>query len=146
MQLQGQVALVTGAGFGIGRAIACRLAEEGADIAIHGRTLDRLVATAEMVRERGRRAEVYQVDVSKDDEVNEAIAKTIADFGKIDILVNNAGIAKTQPFLDITKENWDNHIKVHLYGTFYYSQAVARHMRQRNFPMHRSPVSRGLLT
>src|SRR3990172_2428106 len=96
MQLKDKVALITGANSGIGQAIACRFADEGADIAIHDITVNKPDSekepqTPEMIRKRGRRVESYQVDVSKADQVRAAISKTIEDFGRIDILVNNAG-------------------------------------------------------
>jgi len=128
MRFKNKVALVTGAGWGIGRAIACRLAEEGADVAIHGRTMERLVGTADVARGLGRRAEVYQVEVSKVEEVREAIAKTIADFGKIDVLINNAGTNQYRNFFDFTDEEWNYLIGVNLTGVWNYCRYIGPHM------------------
>jgi 3-oxoacyl-[acyl-carrier protein] reductase len=133
MQLQGQVALVTGVGRGIGKAIALRLAREGADIAIADLNQEWAQATAEETRALGRNVFCAQTDISEYDQVQALVAETVQRLGKIDILVNNAGVAKAQPFLEVTKENWDTHLKVHLFGTFYCSQAVARVMRQCNY-------------
>ena len=133
MQLQGQVALVTGAGRGIGRAIALRLARAGADIAIADLNHEWAQATAEEIRVLGRSVFCAHTDISDYDQVQTLVANTVQSLGKIDILVNNAGIAKAQPFLEVTKENWDAHLKVHLFGTFYCSQAVARDMCQRHY-------------
>ncbi len=131
MRFKDKVALVTGAGFGIGRAIACRLAEEGGDIAIHGRTMERLVGTANMVRERGRRAEVYQVDVAKVGQVREAIAKTIEDFGRVDVLINNAGTNQYRPALEFSDEEWETIIGVNLTGVWNYCRYLGPHMVER---------------
>jgi 3-oxoacyl-[acyl-carrier protein] reductase len=133
MQLQGQVGLVTGAGRGIGKAIALRMAREGADVAIADLNHAWARATAEEIRALGRSVFCAFTDISDYDQVQALVADTVQSLGKIDILVNNAGVAKAQPFLDVTKENWDTHLQVHLFGTFYCSQAVARQMRQRNY-------------
>ena len=128
MRFSGKVALVTGAGKGIGRAIACRLAEEGADIAIHGRTMEGLLETAGMVHERGRRAEVYQVDVSKVEQVGEAVAKTMKDFGQVHVLINNAGTSQYRRVLEFTDEEWSHLIGVNLTGVWNYCRYVGPHM------------------
>jgi NAD(P)-dependent dehydrogenase (short-subunit alcohol dehydrogenase family) len=133
MQLQGQVALITGAGRGIGKAIALRFAREGADIAIADINDEWAQATGAEIKQIGRNAFTKKADISDYDQVQDLIADVVSALGKIDILVNNAGIAKGQPFLEVTKENWENHLKVHLFGTFYCSQAAARDMAKRNY-------------
>jgi len=133
MQLQDQVAFVTGAGRGIGKAIALRLAREGAHIAIMDLNAEWAQATGEEIKKLGRQVFVKTADVSDYDQVQSFVADTVKALGKIDILVNNAGIAKGQPFLEITKENWENHLKIHLFGTFYCSQAAARDMAIRKY-------------
>ncbi|MFH0845154.1 MAG: SDR family NAD(P)-dependent oxidoreductase [Pseudomonadota bacterium] len=133
MQLQGQVALVTGAGRGIGKAIALRFAREGADIAIADINNELAQATATEIRQLGREAFVKIADISDYDQVQTLVADTVNTLGKIDVLVNNAGIAEAQRFLEITKENWENHLKIHLFGTFYCSQAAARDMAKRKY-------------
>ena len=102
--LEGQVAVVTGAGRGIGKEIALRFAREGADIAVIDVNVDGAAATAREVEAAGRRSSVTQADVSDFRAVRAAIAKIATDFGRIDILVNNAGIEKRAPFLEILPE------------------------------------------
>jgi 3-oxoacyl-[acyl-carrier protein] reductase len=133
MELEGQVALVTGAGRGIGKAIALRFAREGAAVAVAEVTRESADATAAEIRALGRRAEAFATDVSDHDQVQQLVAGTVTKLGGIDVLVNNAGIAKAQPFLDITKENWKAHLEIHLYGTFYCSQAAARVMVKKKY-------------
>ncbi|HXG20297.1 MAG TPA: SDR family NAD(P)-dependent oxidoreductase [Methylomirabilota bacterium] len=133
MQLQGQVALITGAGRGIGKAIALRFAREGADIAIVELREEWAQATAAEIRALGRQAVVKVADVSDYDQAQNAVREAATTLGRLDICVNNAGIGKAQPFLDITKENWERHIGIHLNGAFYCSQAAAREMAQRKY-------------
>jgi 3-oxoacyl-[acyl-carrier protein] reductase len=133
MQLQGQVALITGAGRGIGKAIALRFAKEGADVAVVDLNGEWARTTAAEITELGRRAFAKTVDVSDYDQVQDMVREAVATLGQLDILVNNAGIGKAQPFLHITKENWERHLHVHLFGSFYCAQAAAREMAQRNY-------------
>lgn len=88
--LTGQVAMVTGAGQGVGQGIALALASEGVDVAVIGRTLAKCEATAELLRERGVRAEAYELDVMHTDEIAGVVDRVAADFGRLDIQVNNA--------------------------------------------------------
>lgn len=133
MQLQGQVAFVAGAGRGIGKAIALRFAQEGADIAVLDLNGESARSTGEEIKKLGRRAFVKTTDVGDYDQVQSFVADAVRALGKIDILVNNAGIAKSQPFLEISNGNWENHLKIHLSGTFYCSQATARDMTKRRY-------------
>jgi 3-oxoacyl-[acyl-carrier protein] reductase len=133
MQLQGQVALVTGSGRGIGKAIALRFAQEGADIAIVDINGELAKTSGEEIRQLGRRVFVHTADVSDYDQVQTMVRETVAALGKIDILVNNAGIAKAQPFLEVTRENWERHLQVHLFGSFYCAQAAGREMARRRY-------------
>ena len=133
MRFQNKVVLVTGAQSGIGRAISCRFADEGADIAIHDIAVDRDAhghkdETAELVRERGRRAEAYQVDVSQSDQVRAAITRTLGDFGRVDILVNNAGINLYRQAFDYSDDDWERIIGVNLTGTWNYCRYLGPHM------------------
>jgi 3-oxoacyl-[acyl-carrier protein] reductase len=133
MILQSQVAIVTGAGQGIGRAISLRFANEGADIGIldiNGKTATK---TAEEIRQTGHRSVVVEVDVSNHDQVRSAVDHVADKLGRIDILVNNAGIEKRAPFLEITPQDWKRQLDVNLSGTFYCSQAAAHHMVKRNY-------------
>jgi len=133
VQLQGQVALVTGAGRGIGKAIALCFAREGADIAVADINGQWAQGTAEEVRRLGRRALGCAVDIGDHGRVQELVAGVVSELGKVDILVNNAGVAKAEPFLEITRENWESHLHVHLFGAFYCAQAAARDMARRKY-------------
>jgi 3-oxoacyl-[acyl-carrier protein] reductase len=133
MQLQGQVALVTGSGRGIGKAIALRFAKEGADIAVVDINREWAQTAGEDIKKLGRRVIVHNTDVSNYDQVQTMVRETVTALGKLDILVNNAGVAKAQPFLEVTRENWENHLHVHLFGSFYCAQAAGREMAKRKY-------------
>src|SRR5947208_2709288 len=107
MELQGQVAIVTGAGRGIGRATALELAKLGADIVIAELDQAGAKGTAEEVVALGRRAVVAQTDVTSRADLRAMVDRAKADFGRIDILVNNAGIYRAAATLDVTEEHWD---------------------------------------
>lgn len=129
MKLRDKVAIVTGAGRGIGSGIALRLAQEGADVIVnYAHSVDGAAAVADQIRALGRRAVTIQADVSKADQAQAMVAETVATFGRADILVNNAGIDPHAPFLEMTEEQWDWIIDTNLKGTFLCSQAAAREM------------------
>src|SRR3984885_15319834 len=113
-EFDGQAALVTGAGRGIGKAIALRLAGAGADVAVADINPDWAEATAAEIRALGRKAHAAVADVGDYDQAQGLIAGVIGAFGKIDILVNNAGTSKSAPFLKITKESWLAQLNVHM--------------------------------
>jgi NAD(P)-dependent dehydrogenase (short-subunit alcohol dehydrogenase family) len=133
-KLTDKVALVTGGGRGIGRAIALALGREGADVAVN---YEKHEAAAEEVvgelRGMGRKALAVAADVSQADQVQDMVRRVLDAFGHIDILVNNAGIANRVPFLQITEAEWDRIMAVDLKGSFLVSQAVARHMVERRY-------------
>ena len=133
MILDGQVALVTGGGQGIGRAIALRLAQEGADVGIVDVSQETAAETARQIKSLARRAVVVPADVSDHDQVQSAVAVAVETLGRLDILVNNAGIEKMQPFLEITSGDWERQVAVNLSGTFYCTQAAARQMAKRGY-------------
>ncbi len=133
MIFAGQAAIVTGSGQGIGKAIALRFAREGADIAVIDINEDTAAATAQEIRRLGRMATVRATDVSNHDAVEAAINAVASEFGRIDVLVNNAGIEKRAPLLEITPEDWRRQLDVNLSGTFYCTQAAARHMVKRQY-------------
>jgi 3-oxoacyl-[acyl-carrier protein] reductase len=129
--LANQVALVTGAARGIGRAIALRLADDGADLALFDMAPPEDTATA--VRAKGRRAIVIPGDVTRADDARGAIEKTIAELGKLDVLVNNAGITRDGLLMRMGEADWDLVLDVNLKGTFLFCQAVVRHfLKQRS--------------
>ncbi len=128
MELQGQTAIVTGAGRNIGRAIALELAGMGADVVVA--EVDRATGerTAEEVRKRGRRAMALQTDVTRLADLQAMADRTVAEWGRIDLLVNNAGIHKSAHTADVTEADWDRLLAVNAKGVFFASQAVLRHM------------------
>jgi NAD(P)-dependent dehydrogenase (short-subunit alcohol dehydrogenase family) len=133
MELDGQVAMVTGGGRGIGRAIGLRFAAEGADMAVVDVHRDNAAAVAEAIRGLGRRALVVVADVSDPTAVAAAVGEIVQALGKLDVLVNNAGVEQRAPFLDITPAEWQRQIEVNLSGTFYCTQAAARQMATRGY-------------
>src|SRR6185295_14374738 len=120
----GQVALVTGAGRGLGRAIALALANAGADIALGFRDIRQHGGLAAEIEALGRRALPLQMDVGSLAEINSAVDKAAAHFGKIDILVNNVGVAFVYIDATITEKDFDLTLALNLKGTFFTSQAV----------------------
>jgi NAD(P)-dependent dehydrogenase (short-subunit alcohol dehydrogenase family) len=124
MELQGQVAIVTGAGRGIGRATGLELARMGADIVVaelDGANAERM---ASEVRGLGRRALVVRTDVTSRKDLGAMVERTRAEFGRIDTLVNNAGIYRAAVTLDVTEEHWDAIMNINAKGVFFASQAV----------------------
>jgi len=124
MNLEGRVAMVTGAAQGIGRAIALALAEVGADIAGGDVALEKLQGVAKEIEALGRKALALHLDVSSPDSVKEAVDKTLEAFGKVDILVNNAGITKDNLIMRMKPEDWDLVLRVNLNGAFHCTRAV----------------------
>lgn len=127
-RLDGKLAIVTGAGQGIGRAVALRLSREGADVVaadVNPQTAER---TAEQIRSLDRCALCCSVDILKLSEIQSMVDLAVAEFGRIDILVNAAGVAQIGRFLDLTEEQWDRVINTNLKGTTFCVQAVARRM------------------
>jgi NAD(P)-dependent dehydrogenase (short-subunit alcohol dehydrogenase family) len=126
--LAGQVALVTGAARGLGRAISLALAHAGADVALG---LRELKTGAELAREldgMGRQALALQMDVTRKDEISAAVERTVSRFGRLDVLVNNAGLGPENPAEDVREEDFDLTCAVNLKGTFFVSQAVGKVM------------------
>ncbi len=126
--VKGQVALVTGAGRGLGRAIALALAEAGTDVALGLRQLGNDGGLAKEIVAMGRRALPLQMDMTDLQQIHRAIDDTERHFGKLDILVNNAGIAPDNLAENVTEEDFDRTLAINLKGTFFASQAAGRIM------------------
>ncbi len=130
-QLDGQIALVTGAARGIGQAIALKLAADGADLALCDLKAEWLEETTAKAKELGRRVECYSVDVSNGDAVNETVKTIEKDFGQIDVLVNNAGITKDGLLMRMSEDDWDAVLNVNLKGVFLFTKAAMRGMMKK---------------
>ena len=124
MELEGQVAIVTGAGRGIGRATAIELARMGADVVVAELDPAGAEKTALEVRGLGRRASVVPTDVTSRADLRAMAERTRAEFGRIDVLVNNAGIYRAAAPLDVTEEHWDAVMNINARAVFFASQAV----------------------
>lgn len=141
MLVKDKVAIVTGGGRGLGKAIVLTLAREGADVAVFGRTTETIEQTAQEIKSLGRKALAIRTDVSQSAEVNRSVEKVLSAWGKIDILVNNAAITpklvnlpdpyKFNPFLDLSDEEWAEQIATNLTGVFYCMRAVIKPMMER---------------
>jgi NAD(P)-dependent dehydrogenase (short-subunit alcohol dehydrogenase family) len=129
LDLSGLVAVVTGAGTGIGARTAHVLAEHGADVVLAGRKADRLEETADRVRENtGRAALVVPTDVREPDQVQNLMESGAARFGRLDIVVNNAGGAYMFPLKNTTPERWRNSVDLNLTSAYLCSQAALSHL------------------
>ncbi|WP_283418739.1 glucose 1-dehydrogenase [Sphingopyxis sp. Geo48] len=127
-RLDGQAAFVTGGGGGIGRAIALRLAEAGADVAIFDIFPERAEEAAARVREQSRQALPIAGDVMDSDALRAAVDAAAAEFGRLDILVNNAGGVSARPFLEQSERSMRKHIDINLMSMLIATQAAAKHM------------------
>ena len=128
-RLGGKVALVTGGNTGIGRAVCLAFAEEGADVAVAW--LERepeAESLAGAIRAKGRRCHLVKTDVTREHDVQAMTSGVLATLGRLDVLVNNAGIQRPQPITEMTVEDWDRMMAVHLRGAFLCSREAARHM------------------
>ena len=129
-KLSGKTALVTGASRGIGAAIAARLAQEGADVAItYARGAEAAGRVVEAIKSAGGRAIAVQADAADAKAVQAAVEKTIASFGRLDILVNNAGTAIPKAFEEATLEEMDRVIDINLRGVLIATRAALRHLK-----------------
>jgi NAD(P)-dependent dehydrogenase (short-subunit alcohol dehydrogenase family) len=131
--LQGQVALVTGAARGIGNACALALAHAGADIALGLRDINTGAELANEIEAMDRRTLRLQMDVTHLDEIQQAIDSAVSHFGRLDILVNNAGLGPSNLAEDVKEEDFDYTLAVNLKGTFFVSQAAGRVMIKQNY-------------
>ena len=131
--LQGQVALVTGAARGIGNACALALAHAGADVALGLRDINTGRELAAEIAAMGRRVLPLQMDVTRLDEIRQAVDATVAHFGRLDILVNNAGLGPSNLAENVSEEDFDFTLAVNLKGTFFTSQAAGRVMIEQKY-------------
>ncbi len=132
MRLLDKIALITGGGRGIGRAIALGYAREGADLVLAARTMSEIDAVAEEIRALGRRALTVPCDVADETQVKETVARALAEFGRVDILVNNAGIGSLRPIHGIALSAWERLLAVNLTGTFLFTKHVWRPMQKQS--------------
>jgi NAD(P)-dependent dehydrogenase (short-subunit alcohol dehydrogenase family) len=127
-RLEGKVAIVTGAGEGIGHAIALRFAREGAHVVVAEIKSDTVQRAAADCTAQGSEALAYPIDVGDVDAVRQMIKDVVNHFGKLDILVNNAGVSERAPMLELTPEQWDWLMRVNQRAVFFAMQAAARQM------------------
>jgi 3-oxoacyl-[acyl-carrier protein] reductase len=125
-QLENQIAVVTGASRGIGRAIALRLAGEGADVICVSRTMENSEKVAQEIRNLGRRAWAYAVDLADGAAVTAAAEKMLGDAGRVDILINNAGVTRDGLLMRMSEEDWDTVLNTNLRGAFLLTKAFTR--------------------
>jgi NAD(P)-dependent dehydrogenase (short-subunit alcohol dehydrogenase family) len=130
MKLKDKVALITGAGRGIGRSIALAFAQEGADVVLAARSRDQLEQVAEEVRRQDRHALAVVCDVSSPEDVKKLTQEVRKTFNHLDILVNNAGVSKRSKFLEYDDETWLEVIRVNLFGVYLCSKALLPMMQQ----------------
>jgi NAD(P)-dependent dehydrogenase (short-subunit alcohol dehydrogenase family) len=128
MDLKGKVAIITGARRGMGRSNAITLAKAGAKVVVADISLEDCQKVVEEIKKAEGKAMAVKCDVSKKEEVDEMVKKTVDKWGKVDILVNNAGICQFKPFLELTEEEWDRTIDINLKGYFLCAQAAAKEM------------------
>ena len=132
-RLDDRVTIITGSGRGIGRATALLFAKEGSDVVITDVLEDHCLEVKEEVEKLGRQAIAVKCDVGKRDEAEALVQKTIDHFGKIDILVNNAGISIDNYLTKLTDEDWNEVMRVDLYGPFVMMQEVIKHMMKATY-------------
>jgi 3-oxoacyl-[acyl-carrier protein] reductase len=130
MNLTGKVAIVTGSARGIGRAIALKLGEVGADIVLNdiAASADALEGVAQEIKALNRQVLTVTADVSSKDDVNRMVDTAISTFGHVDIMVNNAGVTRDQLLMRMTDEEWDTVLNIDLKSAFLCTRAVLRHM------------------
>ena len=133
MKLEGKVALVTGAGRGIGRAVAIKLAQEGADVVCISRTQKNADSVAQEVREQGRKAIAAGIDVADSEAVDNLLSDVMKEWSRVDILVNNAGINRDSLLVRMKDEDWDSVLDTNLKGAFICARAAAKVMMKQRY-------------
>ncbi|MCA9105226.1 MAG: 3-oxoacyl-[acyl-carrier-protein] reductase [Planctomycetales bacterium] len=133
MDLTGQVAIVTGASQGLGRAMAIALGASGARVACVARNAEKLASTVQEITEAGGNAEAFSCDVKSRESVDQVVDTVADDWGRLDILVNNAGITRDTLMPRMSDDEWDDVITTNLRGTFLFSRAASRHMMRARY-------------
>ncbi|ABQ26067.1 3-oxoacyl-[acyl-carrier-protein] reductase [Geotalea uraniireducens] len=133
MSLNGRVAVITGASRGIGKAVALKLAAEGADLVVTATSLEAARMTADEIIQLGGKALALKVDVSITEEVESLFHKTIEEFGRVDILINNAGITRDGLLLRMKEADWDAVLDVNLKGAFNCTREAAKYMTKARY-------------
>lgn len=133
IDLKGQIAIVTGASSGIGKTIAIKLAESGANVALMSRNKEALLKVSEEIKGLGRNAWILQTDITNFSEVHKNIEEFVSENKRIDILINNAGISEAAMLWKMTEEQWDRVIAVNLKGCFNCLHAVAPIFKNQNY-------------
>ena len=128
MRFADKVAIVTGGGRGIGKAVAVRMAQESAKGVVVDKNQETLTSTVEGIKEGGGQATAIVADVTRGEEVRRMVQTAVEQFGKIDILINNVGLFITEPFLDTGEETWDMILAINLKSTLLCSQVVLKEM------------------
>ena len=130
--ISNKIALVTGSSRGIGKAVAVKLAEAGADVIVHGRReSDALFDTASKLREIGRKAYILYADTSSPEEIDRMFDRIKEEAGRLDILVNNAAVLSRHPFLELELSEWDRLMETNARGYFYCGQCAARMIKEK---------------
>ena len=127
--LEGKAAFVTGGGSGLGQAIAVALASAGATVAVSGRDSGMLFETVSLITKAGGKAVAIPMDILDTDSVNDAVSRTVEEYGHIDILVNSAGVHLKKDTLEVTDEEWSRVIETNLTGSFRVCRAVGTQMK-----------------
>ncbi len=129
MKLEGKVGIVTGGGYGIGKAIALAFAQEGADVVLAARSVEKMEEVASEIRGMGRKALVCATDVTNHGQIKGMVEATVKEFGKVDVLINNSGIdGPTSAVVELDPDDWRETLDVNLTGAFLCSQEVLKHM------------------
>ena len=129
--LPGKVTVITGAGRGLGKALALRFAREGSSVVLAGRSYDLLEKVCDEIRASGGEGFPVRMDVRDPHSVAQAVEEAASRFGRIDVLINNSGISMVSPSESLSYEDWKNAIDTNLSGVFFCSRAVAMHMIDR---------------
>lgn len=128
IEMRNKVALVTGAGGGIGRAVALRLARDGFHVAVNDVNKDAIKIVSQEIDTLGQKSVAIQADISNRDQVFAMVDQVVKDFGGIDVMVANAGIVQVKPILEISESDMERIFRINVFGTLYCIQAAAKHM------------------